>query len=246
MSDYAMAIGKIEEMARPQIHKVGENEYVIGRGGEVTEIRPELDFAKTKELYSLDALVQMIKTEAVKLHESVIYVMAKGHDRVECFLQPNPELRQHRQLIYDVQLKDVPGWNAKDGMPFEEALIAVRTCFQQTPDTEYLLKLLSEITNKAKVTYSDNGIATSVVTQNGVALQQSVPIRPIVALRPYRTFQEIEQPASEFHIRISERGIRFIEADGGMWKLEARKTIAKYFGENLEAEIADGRVVVML
>lgn len=242
----ATTIAKIEELARPQIHTVEDNEYAIAGDGTYRQIRPNLDYPTGLELYSLDALVQMIKTEATKQYSAPIYIMAKGHDEVACFLSPDQELRHMRLTLYDVHAKDVPGWNATDNLPFEEALIAIRTRFQQTPDTEYLLKLLSEITNKAKVTYADNGIATSVVTQSGVALQQSVPIRPIVSLRPYRTFQEIEQPASEFHIRISERGIRFIEADGGMWKLAARKTIAEYLNNSLANEIADGNVVVML
>lgn len=242
----ATTIAKIEELARPQIHAFGENEYVISGGGALSQIRPEMDYATEIQLYSLDALVQMIKTEALRGYKPPIYIMAKGHDGVECFLSPNSELRYRRMTLYSVSAKDVPGWSAADVLPFEEALIAIRTRFQQTPDTEYLLKLLSEITNKAKVTYADNGIATSVVTQSGVALQQSVPIKPIVSLRPYRTFQEIEQPASEFHIRISERGIRFIEADGGMWKLAARKSIVEYLGENLSNEIAKGHVVVMI
>jgi hypothetical protein len=242
----ASFIAKLEEMARPQIHAVDGHEYVVSTSGNYSEIRPELDYPLTINLYSLDALLQMVKTEAIKRYEPPIYIMANGHDKVECFLSPNNSLRGTRLVLYSVLIKDVPGWNTKDVLPFEEALIAVRTRFQQTPDTEYLLRLLSEISNKAKVTYSDNGIATSVVQQSGVALQQSIPIRPIVSLRPYRTFQEIEQPASEFHIRISEHGIRFIEADGGMWKLTARQTVAGYLCTNLVEEIEKGTVVVML
>ena len=94
--------------------------------------------------------------------------------------------------------------------------------------------------------YNDNGIATSVVTKTGVALQTNESIRPIVSLRPYRTFQEVEQPASQFLIRINERGILFTEADGGMWKLKARETVKAYFEERLSDEISNGSVVVAL
>ena len=65
-------------------------------------------------------------------------------------------------------------------------------------------------------------------------------------LRPYRTFQEIEQPEGLFLIRIDERGISFTEADGGMWKLEARKTIAKYLEDGLEDLVKSGDVVIAL
>lgn len=58
-----------------------------------------------------------------------------------------------------------------------------------------------------------------------------------------RTFQEVEQPEGIFLIRIDERGITFTEADGGMWKLTARKTVKAYL-EN-ELKDVDG-VTVML
>ena len=84
------------------------------------------------------------------------------------------------------------------------------------------------------------------MTQKGVALQGAETIRPLVKLKPYRTFQEVGQPEGLFLIRIDERGISFIEADGGMWKLTARKTIKEYLEKEL-AELVDiGKVVVAL
>ncbi len=242
----ALAIAKIEELARPQIHAVDGEEYLISGNGAYSQIRPELDHATGLDLYSLDALVQMIQTEAAKKYSAPIYIMAKGHDEVACFLSPDKELRHMRLTLYNVCAKDVPGWGETSDFGFTDALIAIRTRFQPSTDAEYLLRLLSEISCGAKVTFADNGIATTVVQTKGVALQDSVPIKPIVSLRPYRTFQELEQPESQFHIRISEHGIRFIEADGGMWKLTARKTIAEYLSERLANELADGVVVIML
>ncbi len=151
-----------------------------------------------------------------------------------------------RLAFYTTSATDVPGWQESVTLKFEEAMIAIRTRFQESKDSAYALKLLSDITNGSKVTYSDNGIATSVVTKTGISLQTNEPIRPIVNLKPYRTFQEIEQPESQFLIRIEERGIKFIEADGGMWKLEARKTIKKYLDEAFASEIEAGAVVVAL
>ena len=81
-----------------------------------------------------------------------------------------------------------------------------------------------------------------MVMTKGASLAENVTIKPIVKLRPYRTFQEVEQPEGLFLIRIRERGIAFIEADGGMWKLTARNTIKAY----LEAELKDCPVTVML
>ena len=98
----------------------------------------------------------------------------------------------------------------------------------------------------SKVTYNDNGIATTVVTRKGVDLQNKETIKPIVKLRPYRTFQEVEQPVSEFLIRVGERGISFIEADGGMWKLQARNTVKAFLEESLSVEVENQSVIVAL
>lgn len=68
----------------------------------------------------------------------------------------------------------------------------------------------------------------------------------IEALRPFRTFLEVEQPESEFLLRVDpDEGIGFFEADGGIWKLEAKKNIADYFLKNMGDLIDAGKVVVM-
>jgi hypothetical protein len=240
------AIQKIVDLAQPAIHALGDDQFVIGKTGGITQIVPQPVAAEPITLHSLDALVWMVKTEALEMYNAPIYIEALGHNDVACFLRPVKENRLHRPHLYSVVAKDVPGLASETNLPFEQAMIAVRTSFQPSSDSDYLLKLLSEITCGAKVTYADNGIATSIVQTKGIALQEGTSIRPIVSLKPYRTFQEIEQPASEFHIRISEKGIRFIESDGGMWKLAARKTIVEYLREHLAEFVDDGRVVVML
>ena len=78
-------------------------------------------------------------------------------------------------------------------------------------------------------------------------MQTTQQIRPVVKLRPYRTFLEVEQPESDFLIRIREGGeIGFFEADGGAWKLFARSIIKSKLEDLLCDEISGGRVVVML
>ena len=165
---------------------------------------------------------------------------------VTCFGHPQHDLREDRIFYYEAAAKDVPGWDGEVKMPFDRAAVALQTRFQDGGDRGYALTLLSQITCGAKVTYNDTGIATTVVTNKGVSLQQNSTIRPIVKLRPYRTFQEVEQPEGLFLIRIDERGITFTEADGGMWKLDARRTIKAYLEAALKDDIDAGRVVVMM
>ena len=65
-------------------------------------------------------------------------------------------------------------------------------------------------------------------------------------LRPYRTFVEVQQPASRFIFRLEQGreqtvNAAIIEADGGAWKLEAVKNIVTY----LENALADTGVKVI-
>lgn len=66
-------------------------------------------------------------------------------------------------------------------------------------------------------------------------------------LQPYRTFLEVEQPASDFLLRLDKEGRPALyEADGGAWKLEAKRNIAAYLCEQLADLVECGSVVVMI
>jgi len=239
-------IKHIQETTQPVLTEVEDSMFSITVDGKAQELRPVIDHPDTLPLNSLDALVKMIKTEAKQYTDDPLYITIPNHTKVQCFTQPEPTKRFFRQFFYEVNATDVPGWDAKAQLGFEEAQIALRTRFQETSDTIYAMKLLSDISCGAKVVYNDNGIATTVTTQKGVALQTNAQIKPLVSLKPYRTFQEVEQPESIFLIRINDRGISFTEADGGMWKLKARETIKAFLEDKLSQEIADGSVIVAL
>lgn len=239
------AIEKIIEIATPTIYEKDGRTFVVNANGDTEELRAGIDHPAILNLNSLEALVKLVKTEAAG-KESPLYITVPSCLEVRCFGQPQEDKRFIRQVYYIVNATDVPGWGDTVKLSFDQAAVALQTRFQESVDRAYTLQLLSNITTGAKVTYADNGIATSIVTSKGVSLQQNSTIRPLVKLRPYRTFQEVEQPEGMFLIRIDERGITFTEADGGMWKLDARKTIAKYLEENLKDLVESGHVVIAL
>lgn len=93
----------------------------------------------------------------------------------------------------------------------------------------------------------DSGVTQEVSVRRGVALKEQQTVQPIVHLQPYRTFLEVAQPASDFLLRIDKDGHPALyEADGGAWKLEAKRSIAAYLGEQLADLVESGNVVVMI
>lgn len=238
-------IEHIQNTTQPQIRVVEGATFAITADGVAKEILPTIFHPDPLPLNSLDAMVKLVRTEASNM-DTPLYITMPDHMTVRCFGQPDVAARYFRQVYYEAMATDVPGWSEKVTLGFEEAQIALRTRFQETQDTLYAMKLVSDISLGAKVIFNDNGIATTITTQKGVALQTNEQIRPLVKLRPYRTFQAVEQPESIFLIRISERGIAFIEADGGMWKLKAREVVKAHLEDKLSAEVEGGSVIIAL
>lgn len=227
-------IAHIQKTTQPLVQQIDGGTFVISGNGGVEEICPAIYHPDTLPLHSLEALVKMVQTEAMNM-DAPLYITIPSHLTVRCFGQPQPEARFFRQVYYEAKATDVPGF--QDGFREQEkAIIELRSRFAPGEGVDYLLDLLSRISKDSGVTTTDNGVSQTVEARQGVALKSVVSLKPRVPLRPFRTFQEVEQPESEFLLRMDEEGnIGLFEADGGMWKLTARQTVKAF----LEAKLAD-------
>lgn len=227
-------IAHIQKTTQPIIQQVGGSTFAINGNGDAREIFPAIHHPDTLLLHSLEALVKMVRTEAANM-DSPLYITIPNHMTVRCFGQPQPDARYFRQIYYEAKATDVPGF--QDGFrEYEKAIIELRSRFAPGEGVDYLLDLLSRISKEDGVATTDNGVSQTVEARQGVALKATVQVKPRVPLRPFRTFQEVEQPESEFLLRLDEDGnVGLFEADGGMWKLTARQTVKAF----LEAELAE-------
>lgn len=192
-------------------------------------------------LHGLDGLCEIIKTELAKVVKP-IFVEVSAYNYVNVFSTYDKKFR--RQQLFSV-VADLPerrrGWQE-----YNEAIISLRSQYIQDEGTEYVLNLLGKITNENSVTNEDNGLAQTVEVKQGIALKGREQVKPIVKLTPYRTFHEVEQPSSDFLLRLDEKGnIGIFEADGGAWELQAKQNIAAYLKFNLYDEIEEGVVKVI-
>lgn len=238
-------IEHIQNTTQPFVKQIDGSTFVISGNGGVEEIRPTIDHPDTLPLHSLDALVKLVRTEASKV-ESLLYITVPDHLHVRCFGRPKLDTRFFRQFYYEAKATDVPGF--QDGFREQEkAIIELRSRFAPGEGVDYLLDLLSRISKDSGVTTTDNGVSQVVEARQGVALKTSVRVNPRVSLRPFRTFQEVEQPESEFLLRLNDNGdIGLFEADGGMWKLKARETVKAFLEDKLSDLVEAGVVVVAL
>jgi len=234
----AKMIDKIVSLKETKTFEIGGQTYA---DSQLTRIPPHVDRPECIEVSGLDGICKLIRTELAKL-DTVVMVQAKAHNAAEVMTTYLGDFS--RNMLYKAKA-DAPG--LRTGFRGREvALIELRSLFIPNEGTAYLLDLLSRMTDENSVTTRDNGVTQQVEAKQGVSLNMLVDIKPRVQLQPFRTFLEIAQPESEFLIRVDpQEGIGFFEADGGIWKLEAKKNIADYFNTHLADLIEASKVVVM-
>lgn len=118
----------------------------------------------------------------------------------------------------------------------EHFLIELQANFQPNPDLNLLLQFSGNVEKRNNQSYSDDGITQVATAQIGVASKSDVIVPNPVTLIPYRTFQEVDQPASQFVFRLGnkeEPTFALFEAENNIWKNEAVSNIKLFFAESL-------------
>ena len=235
-------IEKIEKMAGPKVFDIGNEHYASGH---LVRIDPKKDFPKSIELTGLDSVCKMVVNEANDLFPGdQVLIQVVDYREVHVFTTLDGEM--DRCWLYECEA-DTPRVKTGTFMSHEEAVIQLRSLYIPTADTDYLLKLLSSVSKESKVSSNDNGVSQTVEARTGVALTTNVEVRPYVNLQPFRTFLEVPQPESMFLLRLDNDGrIGLFEADGGIWKMEAKDNIKAYLEEYLKEYVRNGTVIVMV
>lgn len=232
-------VNRIVALAAPTFHEVDGSVY---SNQQMVLIQDKKPMPRCIDLTGLDSICKMVRNEAEHVGLQ-IFIQVKDYKSVTVFTELDED--EDRLYLYKCTA-DTPEVTVGRFMPYEKAIIELRSLYIPNIGTEYLLRLLSSISNESKVTSSDNGVTQQVEARSGIALNSMVKIDPRVSLQPFRTFVEVPQPESEFLLRIDERGeIGFFPADGGVWKLEATRNVAAYFEKELQDLINNGTVVVI-
>lgn len=232
-------IEKIQEMTAPKTYEVEGSVYA---SKELVHVMDKKPMPSCIELTGLDSVCKLVRNEAEHVGLK-IFVQVKDYKSVSVFTELDED--EDRLYLYKCYA-DTPAVTMGRYMPYENAVIELRSLYIPNDDTDYLLQLLGSISSESRVTSSDNGVTQKVEAKSGIALNSMVAIKPRVSLQPFRTFVEVAQPESEFLLRISERGeIGFFPADGGVWKLEATRNVAGFFEDALKDLIEKGLVVVI-
>lgn len=123
----------------------------------------------------------------------------------------------------------------------ESFVVGLQSLFEPTPERADVLKVIGTIKENQVREYADDGVTQTVSAKAGVALVSEIVVPNPVILQPFRTFREIDQPASPFILRVRAGKempqCALFEADGGRWKLEAIGRIKEYLEDKIELPI---------
>ena len=212
--------------------------YTDGSLSRVPKVKHSPDLYAVK---SLDAIANLIKTEIGKARVP-LFIRIDSPTRV--YVESSWDEDYDRDFLYAASCEEAnfqPGWR-----DHEKAIIELKSAFIPTEGQQYLLDLLSRLCVDDGVETTDNGVTQTVTTKQGVSLKQAENVRNIVGLKPFRTFREVNQPESMFLIRVDDKSrVAILEADGEIWKIEAKLNIKAYFEKELADYIAEGSVVVL-
>ena len=193
------------------------------------------DMADPIKATTLTSLVDYIKQRRDELREHMIIQVVSATE-VRMYSGLLDERDREELFVVNALL---PRFEFGQQYDQESFIVSLQSCFQNNGDREAVAMLASNIVNNQQQEYSDDGITQQAVIKTGITTKQAALVPNPVHLVPYRTFLEVEQPASDFVFRISEgRGgepvFKLVAADGGLWKAEAVDNIKKYLEDALD------------
>ena len=230
----AAAIDKIVSMAKPIIIDVDGEKYSTEH---IMRVPAELR-AEPLEVATLTSLVQYILDFPENMKKIPAFVHVISHKRVELLTALDSDRKRECLMIVKSETPDIPFGRYLEN---ENMIIAIQSMFKDDPttDKETILRFTGTVTSGSIKEYGDDGVTQKATIKQGVASKTEAIVPSPCLLRPYRTFAEVEQPASKFIFRMRELREDVIEsalfeADGGAWKNEARENIRNYLEEKLK------------
>ena len=229
-------IDAIQDGVKPNIIKVGEKEY-SSRPLHNVPLSPIAQSLKTITLASIVAYF----FEDIDKHGKVdIFVHVEGHDQVSIVKYLNDERRRETLLTATYE-----GHNFRFGTKYTQDVFitALQSMFVDTEQRRELQSFVGSLSSESSLKLEDDGLSQKTVARRGVTTVERVENGNVYKLKPFRTFSEVDQPESDFILRLhredgSTPTISLHESDNFGWKVTAIKNIQSLLEEDLPTGIS--------
>lgn len=223
-------IEKIEEMAPVEVKEIHGRQYT---DSSVQLILRDPHIEKI-EVTSLQGFISAVELIEPSLRA---YISIHNPGVVSLFGPYNEEDGRRDVLIQATAIQcefNFATWYSQ-----EEFIIALQTAFDQTEEcqSQDLIDFASRMTADSATIADDDGRRQIVSKREGVAIVGRDNVPNPVYLTPFRTFRDVDQPASHFIFRVrntkvnGEPGIpqcALFPIEDASWRLAAQKNIADF------------------
>jgi hypothetical protein len=230
------AIEKIISLAPPNVIKGTD-------GLERTDKDLKLVKPPTPEQVSVLTLLgftQVISEKIEAFDAKSVFIHVENHLKVALVGIKSDQWGRRPRFLEANCADDVGKFTFGNFQSAEPFIIGLQACFVPgAGDIDYVLRVASNLAAEAVTTADDDGISQRVGMKAGVVLKSQEVVKARVKLAPYRTFREVEQPVSEFILRLrsGREGevptCGLFEADGGRWKLDTVQAVSVWLSRNI-------------
>lgn len=211
--------------------EVDGKQYYDTNSHSLRELDPKR-YPSKLHLTTLDSLIDYYRNDINKITEQRTMIVVDNPREVYVFTEDDEE--EKRTLLIGLEA-DLPQLSFGQFMPSDEFNIMLQSKFLDNNDRENVIDFASHLIVEAGQDIEDDGISQITTVKAGVASRQKAKAPNPVTLAPYRTFLEVEQPASDFILRLDKNAnLALFEADGGFWKLQAVRLVKEYLFKNLK------------
>lgn len=230
------ALEYIVDLIDPQ--KTIEIEGVSYSTKKLVKIQEEEPTPKPLDVSTLIGLDNLIQSEP-EIKEKPLIALIDNHNTVRLLSVVFGKLKQRALYAKAETVAEPYPFGTK--LTLEDFVVAVQSQFVQDDLTKRILAIVGTMSHEAMTKVEDDGVTQTVSAREGIVRNAEVQLPNPVSLSPYRTFREVEQPASNFVLRITNEAMPKIalhEADGGAWKIEAVQNIKDWLQDNLPNNVS--------
>lgn len=195
----------------------------------------EIEKAVRLEVHTLSALLEYIKSRGASEFSGDMILHVENPKTVTLISGLNKE-RSRETLM--ASMAEVSEFRFGTWYDQERFIIELQSNFERTPDLDAVMQFSGNVEAKTTANYGDDGITQKATISKGIASKVDAIVPNPVVLVPYRTFQEVAQPASNFVFRVRDNGqpeFCLIEAGNYLWRNEAIENVKEYLKEGLKA-----------
>lgn len=234
-----------QENLNETVERIVKDKFTVTIDGQTfcrEEMRPIVDKRSPIPIgvCTLTGVVDFFKSNIDKYDIASLICTVEGSEMVCIQTNINSVLKNRVTVLTAEKIKGGHDFPFSQFLNHEDFIIKLKSLFVENDDQKRLLSYVSKLTMQNRIEGHDDGVTQTATLVRGAsgALKANEVAPSIVSLKPFRTFSEIDQPASQFLFRLRENGDKvpgcaLFEADGGAWKLTAIQSIKKYLNTNL-------------